>query len=321
MQEAGRKITGVILAAGMGKRIYPLSNKVPKAILPVCNRPLIEYQIEMMKNCGLSEILVVIGSNMGSAIVKTLGDGTRFGMKLRYVEQKELLGTAHALGLLEELINSPLLVFLGDIYLIIDDLCQLIEEVLSGKVNAVLVSKIEENPKMIMRNFSICETQPGLVCRVIEKPRYTDNQIKGCGVYIFDQNIFDAVRRTPRTAMRNEYEITDSIQIMIDDGLLVAHRPVVKNDLNLTFAHELLELNLMELKRRRLNKIVGENASIPSEALIENSVIGEGAIVRYPIRIKNSLIFPGVRVDSKTDINNAIIHKKNVIQCHPKGLD
>jgi dTDP-glucose pyrophosphorylase len=275
----------------------------------------------MMKNCGLSEILVVIGSNMGSAIVKTLGDGTRFGMKLRYVEQKELLGTAHALGILEELINSPLLVFLGDIYLIIDDLCQLIEEVLSGKVNAVLVSKIEENPKMIMRNFSICETQPGLVCRVIEKPRYTDNQIKGCGVYIFDQNIFDAVRRTPRTAMRNEYEITDSIQIMIDDGLLVAHRPVVKNDLNLTFAHELLELNLMELNRRRLNKIVGENASIPSDALIENSVIGAGAIVRYPIRIKNSLIFPGVRVDSKTDINNAIIHKKNVIQCSPKDLD
>ncbi len=108
---------------------------------------------------------------------------------------------------------------------------------------------------------------------------------------------------------------------MIDYGLLVAHRPVVRYDFNLTFPHELLELNLMELKRRRLNKIVGANASIPSKTLIENSVIGEGAIVRYPIKIKNSLVFPGVRVESKTDIDNAIIHRKNIIQCNPKDLE
>jgi len=321
MQEVGRKMSGVILAAGEGTRIYPLSNEFPKPILPVCNRPLVEYQIEIMKNCGLSEVFVVISSNAGSAIVETLGDGTRYGMLLRYVEQQKLLGTAHALSILEDFINSPLLVFLGDIYLIIDDLRPLIEEVMSGNVNAMLLSKIEENPEMIMRNFSIYEERSGRVCRVIEKPRYPGNRIKGCGVYIFDQHVFDAVRRTPRTAMRNEYEITNSIQVMIDDGLLVFHRPVVRCDLNLTFPHELLALNLMELKRRRLKKIIGKNARIPLGASVENSVIGEQAVVRYPIRIKNSLIFPGVRVTSKDDIDSAIIQRTNIIQCNPKDLN
>jgi glucose-1-phosphate thymidylyltransferase len=306
---------GVILAAGLGTRIYPLSNEFPKPILPVCNRPLIEYQIEMMSDCGISEVYVVISGETGSTIAETLGDGARFGMEFRYVEQKEPLGTAHALSILEGLIDSPILVFLGDIYLVVDDLQPLVDEVMSRKVNAILVSKIEKDPAMIMRNFSIHEDVLGRVTRVIEKPRHPTNCLKGCGVYIFDQNVFDAVHRTPRTAMRNEYEITDSIQVMIDDGLVVYHRPVVSFDLNLTFPHELLMLNLLELKRRQLKNIIGKNARIPSGASLENVVIGEESIVKYPITIRESVIFPGVEVDSRTDIERTIICKSDVIKC------
>lgn len=320
MQNKGRKLRGVILAAGLGTRIYPLSKEFPKPILPVCNRPLVEYQIEMMNVSGISEVYVVISSETGSTIAELLGDGARYGMEFRYVEQKEPLGTAHALSILEDSIDSPLLVFLGDIYLVIDDLRPLVEEVISGKVNAILVSKIEEDPAMIMRNFSIHEDSQGQVSRVIEKPRNPTNRIKGCGVYIFDQNVFDAVRRTPRTAMRNEYEITDSIQVMIDDGFVVSHRPVVSFDLNLTFPHELLSLNLMELKRRQLKNIIGKNARISSGASVENSVIGEESIVKFPIMIKNSIVFPGVVVSSETDIENSIILKSDFIQCDPKEL-
>jgi dTDP-glucose pyrophosphorylase len=317
MQNEGQKIRGVILAAGLGTRIYPLSNEFPKPILPVCNRPLVEYQIEMMSDCGISEVFIVISGITGSIITETLGDGTRFGMEFRYVEQKEPLGTAHALSILESLIDSPILVFLGDIYLVMDDLQPLVEEVMSEKVNSILLSKIEENPAMIMRNFVIHEDASGRVTKVIEKPRHPTNRLKGCGVYIFDKNVFDAVRRTPRTAMRNEYEITDSIQVMIDDGLLVSHRSVVRFDLNLTFPHELLMLNLMELKRRKIKNIVGKNVRIPLGASLENAVIGEESIVKYPIAIRDSVVFPGVEVDSRADIEKSIIMKSDVIKCDP----
>ena len=285
--------------------------------MPVCNRPLVEYQIEIMKNCGISEVYVVISDKTGSTIAETLGDGTRYGMEFRYVEQIEPLGTAHALGILEDLIDSPILVFLGDIYLIMDDLQPLVEEVMSRKVNAILLSKIEEDPTMIMRNFSIHEDGQGRVTKVVEKPRNPTNRLKGCGVYLFDQNVFDAVRRTPRTAMRNEYEITDSIQVMIDDGLVVSHRSVVSFDLNLTFPHELLMLNLLELKRCQTKNIIGKNARIPSGASLENVVVGEESSVKYPITIRDSVIFPGVEVDSKTVIEKTIIFKSDIIKCGP----
>lgn len=313
-------MNGVILAAGRGNRIYPLTSEVPKPILPVCNRPLVEYQLTMMRDCGLSDVYIVISHETGSIITDTLGDGSRFGLNLRYIEQKELLGTAHALGTLEELIDPPLLVFLGDIYLVAPDLKLLLQEVEAGQANAILVSKIEENTEFIMRNFSIHEGRAGRVTKVVEKPKCPSSRIKGCGIYVFDRHVFDAVRRTPRTSMRNEYEITDSIQVMIDDGLHVAHRPIVSFDMNLTFPHELLALNLMELRRRGLRQIVGRNVRIAPGASFENTVIGEESSVKYPIAIRNSVLFPGVEVDTSSDIEYAIIMKSEIIQCDPTEL-
>ena len=91
MNTVGNKMIGVILAAGKGTRIYPFSEKLPKPILPVGNRPLLEHQVEIMKKYGISEILIVIG-HLGYTIVDALGDGTAQGISIRYVEQTETLG-------------------------------------------------------------------------------------------------------------------------------------------------------------------------------------------------------------------------------------
>ncbi|MCZ6821124.1 MAG: sugar phosphate nucleotidyltransferase, partial [Calditrichaeota bacterium] len=246
MSNVSNKMIGVILAAGKGTRIYPFSEKLPKPILPVGNRPLLQHQVEIMKKYGISEIIIVIG-HLGYTIVDALGDGTTQGVSIRYVEQSETLGMAHALGKLEPYIDSPFLLMLGDIYFITDDLSPMIKQVLSGEVNASLASKIEPDPEMIKRNFAIIEEGEGSprVRQVIEKPRYVRSEIKGCGIYLFDLQVFDAIRRTPRTAMRDEYEITDSIQIMINDGYTVCHSSVVKADMNLTVPEDLLKVNLM----------------------------------------------------------------------------
>ncbi len=308
---------GVILAAGKGTRIYPFSEKLPKPILPVGNRPLLGHQVEIMKKYGISEIINVIG-HLGYTIVDALGDGNAQGVSIRYVEQSETLGMAHALGKLEPYIDSPFLLLLGDIYFITDDLTPMIEQVLSGNVNASLASKIEPDPEMIKRNFAIMEAEKGSsrVRQVIEKPRYVRSEIKGCGMYLFDLQVFDAIRRTPRTAMRDEYEITDSIQIMINDGHVVCHSPVVKADMNLTVPEDLLKVNLMDLKRRNLDNLVGKDSSVPNGVLVENSVIGDNVSFDCPINLKDSLIFSGTRVTCDSSQDSVIIHEGNMIQCN-----
>jgi dTDP-glucose pyrophosphorylase len=272
-----------------------------------------------MKSCGISDVIIVIG-HLGHTIVGALGDGSRQGISIRYVEQRETLGIAHAVGNLERYIDSPFILFLGDIYFIADDLRPMIEEVLSGDVNAHLVSKIETDPEMIKRNFAIIENRGNRVQRVIEKPRYVRSRFKGCGIYIFDQYIFDAIRRTPRTAMRDEYEITESIQIMINDGLSVCHFPAVKYDINLTVPNDLLKINLVDLKRKNLRKLIGKDSQIPEGTLIENSVIGDDVTVKYPTHIKNSLVFAGSQVNNENNNDSVIIHEDNIIFCNGRDF-
>ena len=147
------------------------------------------------------------------------------------------------------------------------------------------------------RNFAVIEDGKGRVLRVVEKPRYVENQIKGCGLHIFDQRVFDAIRRTPRTAMRDEYEITESIQLMINDGYRVHHRPAVEDDINLTYPTDLLRINLIELARRGLENVIGRDVTMADGTVVENSVIGDQVVITHAIRIRNSVIFPRTTPD------------------------
>ncbi len=310
-----KTIIGVILAGGKGSRMYPFSEHYPKCILPICNRPLMEYQIEMMKGVGIQEIVIVIG-HYGFDVVRVMGSGERYGVKLQYVDQGETLGIAHALGKLERFIDRPFLLFLGDIFFITDSLAPMIKEFEKGGCSAVLATKVEQDAEAIKRNFAVIEDEKGIVRRVIEKPRHPMNNIKGCGLYLFDLHIFDAIRRTPRTAMRDEYEITDSIQILINDEFRVKGVNVIQDDLNLTFPEDLLYINLMELKRRNEVRLIGKNARVINDRLIENSIIGNNVEVKREARIRNSVIFSDTVIDPAEDIENTIITPDKMIYCY-----
>jgi dTDP-glucose pyrophosphorylase len=312
-------LVGVILAAGKGTRIYPFSETLPKPILPVCNQPLLACQLEFLRDHGAREVIIVIG-HLGYTIVDALGDGRRWGVSIRYVEQRETLGLAHAVGKLEQFIDSPFMLLLGDIYLTTGDLRPMIDRVQSGEINGCLASKIEPDPEMIRRNFAIIFEPDGRVRRVIEKPRYIRSTIKGCGLYVFDQHIFDAIRRTPRTAMRDEYEITDSIQIMIDDGHRVYHSPVVEEDMNITFPEDLLHVNRMELRKRGLGQLVSEDVEVPPGSDLTGSVIGAGVTLDRPVRLNHSLVFAGARFAHLGDHDHIIAYGDSTIQCQPLDI-
>jgi len=312
-------LLGVILAGGKGSRMYPFSDHFPKCLLPICNKPLIEYHIEMMKGIGIEEIIVVIG-HYGFDVVRVIGTGERYGVIINYVDQGETLGIAHALGKLEQFIDRPFLLFLGDIFFITESLSPIVEEFERSPINAVLATKVEPRLDAIMRNFTVIKDAEGFVRRVIEKPRHPLNNLKGCGLYLFDLHVFDAIRRTPRTAMRDEYEITDSIQILIDDDFKIRALDVIQEDLNLTYPEDILYCNLRELKRRNETKLIGRDPHIKNHHLIQNAVVGDNVSITKEITIRNSVIFSNAMIDSPQNVDCTIITPDQAIYCDSSGF-
>lgn len=240
--QVSNNLCGVILAAGLGSRMGELGKRCPKPLQEVGGYPIISYQINYMKKLGINEVIIVVGY-LGEMIEKYLGNGSKYEMQIKYVRQEKRLGIAHAIGQLEGLIDCPFLLFLGDIFFIPNDLNKMLEKFYQRCASAVLAVKKETDPKEIQKNFAVILHENGMIRRVIEKPRFIPTDRKGCGIYLFDIFIFDMIRQTPRTAMRDEYEITTAIQKLIDNGYPVYDAEVVEWDINITFPHDLIVCN------------------------------------------------------------------------------
>jgi NDP-sugar pyrophosphorylase family protein len=307
---------GVILSAGKGSRIDPFNTQYPKPMLPIVNRPILEHQVEQMKSLGIREIVIVVG-HLQEVIREHFGDGERLGVSIRYVEQKQTLGIAHAVMQLERHIHGPFLLFLGDIFYVAKDLAAMVRTFESGGVNAVLAVKHEEDPAAIQKNFAVTIDDRLNVSKVVEKPRYLVNKLKGCGMYLFGPEIFDAIRQTPRTAMRDEYELTTSIQIFIDSSYRVKACEVVDWDYNITFPADLLDCNGKFLRQIGRTNEVAPSARVHPDAKLQGAVIGEGVVVERPIRIVDSILLPGTVVSGDEDIVDCILSKEIRIHCAP----
>jgi dTDP-glucose pyrophosphorylase len=314
------KYRGVLLAAGKGSRMAAFSSHIPKPMLPVGNKPLLVHQIEMLREVGITDIVVLIGYK-GFEIARVLGDGSSLGVQLTYVEQTETLGIAHAVGQLENSVDKPFLMFLGDIYFVAKDIEEMFAQFERQAGGAVLATKIEEDPLAIRRNYSVQLEEDGRVVRVVEKPRHVSNKLKGVGLYLFDLTIFDAIRRTPRTAMRDEYEITEAIQVLINDGEHVSTVNAVYDDVNLTFPADLLRVNLALAQGNPDGNLIAEDAEVAPSAQLTNTVVGSGARVLDSVVMTNCVVFEGAVVASGSQYSNVIVTREKVVGCqeHTEG--
>ncbi len=303
--ELAGHLRGAVLAAGKGSRVDVFGEEFPKPLLPVCNKPILQHQIELMRDHGITDITIVVG-HLKNQIIDYFGDGGPFGVSIEYVEQQNPLGIAHAVGQLENVMDRPFLLFLGDIFSVIPDLDKLLRRTLADPQASVLAVRSNDTPANIRRNFAVAVDEGNRVRRVVEKPRHVEHALKGAGIYLFSLPVFDAIRRTPRTAMRDEYEITNSIQILIEDGYPVYAEDVVEWDLNLTYIEDLLECNLRMMRHMGEERIIAPSAKIPKGCVIENSVIGDHVVIRNPIRITNSLVLPHTDVRNVGDLVNAL---------------
>jgi len=196
---------GVVLAGGLGTRLYPLTKVTNKHLLPVYNKPMIYYPIETLTNAGIEDILVVTGGNNAGDFLRLLGNGKAFGLKrLHYAYQEGEGGIAEALGLAEAFAEGhPICVVLGD-NIIEKNIVKAVEEYLQQGSGARILLKEVEDP----RRFGVPEIDGERIVRIEEKPEHPKSKYAVTGIYIYDARVFDIIKGLSPSE-RGELEITD----------------------------------------------------------------------------------------------------------------
>ncbi|HEY0866703.1 MAG TPA: sugar phosphate nucleotidyltransferase, partial [Fimbriimonas sp.] len=203
---------GVILAAGKGSRLYPVTHVVAKPLLPLANRPTLHYAFDRLKEMGVRDICLVVGENE-EQMRSALGDGSDFGVRLSYVRQHEPHGLAHAVGFAREFVGEdPFVLYLGDAMYnqAFDGFARRFLE--SGCANLNIVQPVEDPSR-----FGVANVEGDRIVKLVEKPKNPESNLAMAGMYFFGPQLWEVLPDLKPSA-RGEYEITDAIQLLIDRG-------------------------------------------------------------------------------------------------------
>ncbi len=313
------KLKAIILSAGEGSRMRPLTITKPKTMLPVVGKPIIQYNIEALKENGIEDILLIV--RYKEEIVRDyFGDGSKFGVNITYKTQKDFLGTANAISYGEDFIDDSLMVLNGDIILEYDIVKEIIEKYNNQKPDTLMVLTEVEDPSA----FGVVEVEGNNIKSIIEKPKKEDapSNLINTGIYVFNNDIFDKIEKT-EISTRGEYEITDSVSMQIADGKKVIGHKTDKNWIDVGRPWELIEVNevlIDELKTEIKGKVedgvhihgnlyLGEGSVIKAGVYIEGNVyIGENCNVGPNSYIRGNTYFgDNVNVGNAVEIKNSII--------------
>ncbi len=307
----------IVLCAGLGTRLRPLTYSVAKHLIPVANKPVLAYGLESIVSAGIREIGIIVNDDTRDAIEAFVGNGEAFGATVVYIEQRNPLGLAHAAKCAREFIgDSPFLMYLGD-NLILEGLHGIVDVFRTEKPNAVVMLATVDDPS----RYGIAQLENGRIVRVVEKPKIPPSNLAIVGGYLFDHTVFDAIDRLEPSG-RGEYEITDAIQGLIDKGLVV--RPyVVKGWWKDTGKPEdILEANRIILEGIEADiqgtldgnssvsgrVIVGKGTQILGSKIRGPVVIGEGALV------ENAFIGPFTSIGSRVQIRGSEVEHSVIME-------
>ena len=309
----------VILAAGKGTRLWPLTENTPKPLLPVAGRPLLEWMILRVREAGVRDILLVT-NYLEDQIRAAFGDGSSLGVNISYAHQAEMLGTADAFRAAKGWARGETFLGLyGDHYLSEGTLMRIREDHVEGEVT---VGAIKVGDPSQYGAFALDGDR---VTRVVEKPPRGDepSEFANVGIYVFPTSVFKYIAETPRS-VRGEYEITDTLQLMIDAGVTVRKHDLEPRDwLDIGLPWTLLEANErgMEGLEKRVEGTVEEGARlhgavwvmrgarVRSGTYVEGpAIIGEDSDVGPNCYIRAcSCLGRGVRVGNACEVKNSVV--------------
>ncbi len=196
---------GVILAGGLGTRLYPLTQITNKHLLPIYNRPMIYYPIEALVTAGITDIMIVTGGRKSGDFLSLLGNGSDFGLKhLNYTYQKGEGGIAEALGLCEHwAAGDSVCVILGD-NIIENNVRKAVSDFTAQGRGAKILLKEVHDPE----RFGVAELKGDRVVSIEEKPKQPRSNLAVIGIYMYDPRVFGVIK-TLEPSDRGELEITD----------------------------------------------------------------------------------------------------------------
>ncbi len=208
---------GLIPAAGRGLRAYPKTVEIPKVLLELDGRPIVQRNIEILRDClGIRDITIIIGY-LGEQIRDCLGDGSRMGVTLSYLEcPNPDIGLARGMLLAKDRFHEPFVTILGDeVYL--DSNHHRLRESLPDRYDAVCGVLRTSDLHQIKRNYSVA-IEGGRIAHLVEKPASIHNDLLGCGTYVFSPRIFEAIETTPPSPRSGRVELTEAIDTLARGG-------------------------------------------------------------------------------------------------------
>jgi UDP-N-acetylglucosamine diphosphorylase/glucosamine-1-phosphate N-acetyltransferase len=321
-------LKAVILAAGEGTRMRPLTTNRPKVMLPIANRPIIEHLLIEVREAGIRDFIFIVGY-CDAEVRNYFGKGEHWGVNIAYSEQRKQQGTADAIRMVEGIVANKFVVINGDIVVNREDIKRLIKK----DNNTMSVIEVK-NPE----GLGIVELSEGKVFGIYEKAKNPPTMMANAALYLFTPEIFDAISRTEKSS-RGEYEITDSLNLLIKytEGLDYQE---IKYWLDISYPWDLLSVNetmLSGLESENLGKIednvilkgpvvvgkgsvvksgtyivgpviVGEDCDIGPNCFIRSSTaIGDGCHIGASVEVKNSIIMNGSKIPHQNYVGDSVI--------------
>jgi len=304
---------GLILAGGAGTRLRPITHTSAKQLVPIANKPILFYVVDQMATAGIKDIGVVVAPETAAEIEAALGDGSRFGVEITYIPQAEPLGLAHCLLVARDFLASDdFVVYLGDNMLqqslqtFVDRFAarhsrqlELAGDDTRVPAAQILLARVDDP-----RQFGVAALdRAGRVVRLVEKPAEPPSDLALAGVYIFDARVHDAVRSITPSA-RNEYEITDAIQWLIDHDMPVVHEILEGWWIDTGKKDPLLHCNrlVLDTLEPRLDGSLDAESRVEGRVVIETGARLTRSVVRGPAIIGAGTVLVDTYVGPYTSI-------------------
>ena len=310
----------VILAAGEGNRMRPVTRTRPKVMLPLANKPILEHLLVEVIAAGIKELIFVVGYH-DEQVRDYFGGGEKWGVNIAYANQRKQLGTADAIRMSENLVDGHFMVMNGDVIVNRKD----IRKLAAKRGNALGIIEVKDTT-----GLGMVELKEGKVVHIYEKEKNPPSTTANAGFYRLTPDIFKAISRTP-VSPRGEYEITDSLGIMMDNGIDISYHKI-SHWIDLSYPWDLLTANEWLLAATRLKNLgaieenvvikgavsIGKNTTIRSGSYIVGPVmIGEGCDIGPNCYIRPfTAIADGCRIGGAVEVKNCIIMRNSKLPHH-----
>jgi len=321
----------VILAAGEGQRLRPLTVLKPKVMIPIADKPILQYVVEALAVNGVRHIIMVVGYRK-EQVQDYFGSGEKLGVEIDYIVQKQQLGTAHALMHAKDAVADRFLVLPGDNIIKSDTIAPLVE----AKPSIILVKKQENVSK-----YGVVTARKGTVEEIVEKPQEATSNLVNTGIYSLDRGMFEFVEE--------EVELPMVLNSMIARGYEIAAQETDGIWLDAVYPWDILRLNDIALGAVSLSTagtvekgvtmkgavsigkgtviragsylvgplIIGENAEIgPHACIFPATSIGDQVTISPFSQIRNSAIGNGVHIGPGSILEDSIVDRGSVLGGH-----